>query len=194
MKIKRGDPCIFGDEKASVAHGWCSKHYYVWKTYGDPLYPVRSYNRQELICSTPDCGKDSHALGLCKVCYKRARNHGETTEPRERRFWVQVDRRGPDECWPWLGHLQKNGYGQYGTTGACLVHRIAYEYLIGPIPKRLVLDHLCHTRDPSCRAANECAHRRFGAHRFSYELANGPIPEGHDVHHKCFRMRPPGPS
>ncbi len=29
----------------------------------------------------------------------------------EERFWANVDKRGPDECWPWLGTLSHNGYG-----------------------------------------------------------------------------------
>jgi hypothetical protein len=27
------------------------------------------------------------------------------------KFWPKVDRRGPDECWPWLGQCDPNGYG-----------------------------------------------------------------------------------
>jgi hypothetical protein len=30
----------------------------------------------------------------------------------EERFWAKVDRRGPDECWPWVGSRQQDGYGQ----------------------------------------------------------------------------------
>jgi len=26
-------------------------------------------------------------------------------------FWKRVDIRGPDECWPWLGHTNGSGYG-----------------------------------------------------------------------------------
>lgn len=26
------------------------------------------------------------------------------------RFWHKVDRRGPDECWPWTGRLGSNAY------------------------------------------------------------------------------------
>lgn len=27
------------------------------------------------------------------------------------RFWAKVDKRGPDECWPWLGKGHCRGYG-----------------------------------------------------------------------------------
>jgi len=81
----------------------------------------------------------------------------------ERRFWDKVDKRGPDECWPWLGYVAPNGYGQYGGNvpgRTRLPHRIAYQFLVGPIGDDLMLDHLCHTRDPGCSAVNACPHRR----------------------------------
>ena len=51
------------------------------------------------------------------------------------RFWSKVDKRGPDECWPWLGHCQKGGYGQFGSGGGRLTHRIAYELLVGELTR-----------------------------------------------------------
>lgn len=135
-------------------------HYARWRTYGDPLYQTRRYVRQGEACSVDGCNEPPHGLGLCKVHYKRARVHGETTDPRARRFWAQVERRGEGECWPWVGHCQWNGYGQFGTKGQRLAHRIAYEYLVGPIPAGLVLDHLCHTHDLNCADNSDCPHRR----------------------------------
>jgi hypothetical protein len=29
------------------------------------------------------------------------------------RFWAKVDRRDPDECWPWLGGQDGHGYGAF---------------------------------------------------------------------------------
>lgn len=31
--------------------------------------------------------------------------------PLEVRFWKFVDKRGPDECWPWIGSKNQDGYG-----------------------------------------------------------------------------------
>jgi hypothetical protein len=56
-------------------------------------------------------------------------------------------------CWEWGGTKDVRGYGKIQmssdgkqrTTGA---HRVVYEYVLGPIPEGLELDHLC--RNPSC--------------------------------------------
>lgn len=63
------------------------------------------------------------------------------------RFWEKVDRRGPDECWPWTGQANQLGYGQFRVGDKMLrAHRFAYEATIGVIPQRLVIDHLCGVR------------------------------------------------
>lgn len=80
---------------------------------------------------------------------------------RVERFWSFVDQRGDDECWPWTGQPNTSGYGQFRLDDRLyVVHRIAYELLVGPIPKGLRLDHTCHNRDSACRAAAACPHRR----------------------------------
>lgn len=33
------------------------------------------------------------------------------------RFWAKVDRRGPDECWPWTAALSDSGYGVIREAG-----------------------------------------------------------------------------
>lgn len=139
------------------ARGWCAMHYQRWKKHGDPLFTLKPRNRT---CSEPGCPNPHREKGYCGKHAKRMERHGTTMEPRERKFWAQVDRRSPSECWPWTGPLMSNGYGEFGTKGTRLAHRIAYQYLIGPIPSGLVLDHLCHTADRSCAEVNQCPHRR----------------------------------
>jgi hypothetical protein len=68
----------------------------------------------------------------------------------EERFWLKVDKRGPDECWEWTG----TSCGRYGrfyideTMKAFPAYRFSYELLVAPIPDGLVIDHLC--RNPAC--------------------------------------------
>jgi hypothetical protein len=49
----------------------------------------------------------------------------------EQRFWEKVDRRGDDECWPWLGQVGKNGYGKLTAVGpdrkTVRMHRVSWE-------------------------------------------------------------------
>jgi hypothetical protein len=51
----------------------------------------------------------------------------------------------PDDagCMPWLGSLDRDGYGRLSRG---LAHRIVYRLLVGPIPEGLVIDHLCRNR------------------------------------------------
>jgi hypothetical protein len=69
-------------------------------------------------------------------------------------FWSKVDQSGgPDACWPWLGKINRGGYGEYRQRGSRAslryswrAHRVAFELVIGPIPSGLVIDHLCRMR------------------------------------------------
>lgn len=61
-----------------------------------------------------------------------------------------VDRRGADECWPWLGFVMDNEYGKltHEESGSLLAHRLVYRFEVGPIPDGLDIDHLC--RNHAC--------------------------------------------
>lgn len=64
------------------------------------------------------------------------------------RFWDNVKKlRGG--CWEWQGVRTTGGYGRFDIDGRTVAaHRYAYESRVGPIPPRLVIDHLC--RNPPC--------------------------------------------
>lgn len=67
------------------------------------------------------------------------------------RFWGKVDRRGPDECWPWLAGKWE-GYGRFWIDGRTTsAHRVAYELTFGPISPGMQIDHVaargCTRRD-----------------------------------------------
>lgn len=65
-----------------------------------------------------------------------------------RRFWSKVDRRGPGECWLWIGNQQSQHYGQFWLRGEnVLAHRVAYEISRGPLSRSWIVTHpVCHTK------------------------------------------------
>lgn len=70
--------------------------------------------------------------------------------PFPERFWAKVDRRGPDECWPWLAARDRRGYGNAWKPGAGHVKasRLSYEIEHGEIPEGLWVLHHCD--NPPC--------------------------------------------
>jgi hypothetical protein len=74
----------------------------------------------------------------------------------EHRFWPKVDKRGPDECWPWTAGTDGFGYGrlQIGSRsdGARLnarAHRLSWCLANGrDIPPGLLVLHRCD--NPPC--------------------------------------------
>ena len=63
-----------------------------------------------------------------------------------------------DQCWIWLGSRTGKGYGEISVENQSrLVHRVAHEALVGPIPDGYVVDHSCH--DPKICVGGQCPHR-----------------------------------
>ena len=49
-------------------------------------------------------------------------------------------------CWEWTAYRDR-GYGRKMWKGkVVLAHRLVWESLVGPIPHRLMLDHVCRNR------------------------------------------------
>jgi hypothetical protein len=73
--------------------------------------------------------------------------------PLEARFWAKVDKRGPNDCWPWLAALDKDGYGFMnggqvnGKQVTVRAARVAYELEYGPLPPGIFALHECDHRD-----------------------------------------------
>lgn len=63
------------------------------------------------------------------------------------RFWIRVEK-VPGGCWLWRGTTASNGYGRFVIDDRNqAAHRIAYVWLVGPVPEGLELDHLCSVRN-----------------------------------------------
>lgn len=68
------------------------------------------------------------------------------------KFFNRVNKFGPiydsTPCWLWVGALNNGGYGVCTIEGVVKgVHRFVYEWFIGDIPKKFVIDHLCTHRN-----------------------------------------------
>lgn len=64
--------------------------------------------------------------------------------PPQERFWEKVDKSG--SCWLWTAG-KAYGYGSFRVDGRSRgAHVLAYEWLVGPVPVGLQIDHLCRNR------------------------------------------------
>jgi hypothetical protein len=70
----------------------------------------------------------------------------------QRRFWAKVKTAGGDDCWLWQAAKVFGGYGRIragsSESGLLRAHRVAYEFVNGPIPAGLFVLHRCD--NPAC--------------------------------------------
>lgn len=73
------------------------------------------------------------------------------TIPIEKRFWGQVSKKGPNDCWEWLGS-KAGTYKEYGRISfngrADGAHRVSWILHNGPIPDGMDVLHRCD--NPGC--------------------------------------------
>jgi hypothetical protein len=70
------------------------------------------------------------------------------------RFWQNVAKRGPDECWEWQGKRDKNGYGSLSWDHRSVrAHRVAMSLTDGDWDNRLLVCHTCDN-PPCCNPAH----------------------------------------
>lgn len=79
----------------------------------------------------------------------------EDSRPLKERFEEKVDRSaGPDGCHLWTGAVGRGGYGTIGVPGpdgtwrSDRAHRVALQFVHGPIPRGIYVCHRCDT--PRC--------------------------------------------
>jgi hypothetical protein len=78
-----------------------------------------------------------------------------------KKFFNKIKINPINKCWEWQGYKDSDGYG-YRTVNykTYIAHRWSYEYYKGPIPKDMLIRHLCH--NTSCVNPN---HLEIGTHR-----------------------------
>lgn len=103
-------------------------------------------------CSVSGCSDGCVGFGLCSKHYQRFRRHGSTDKPPrgipvEQRFWSQVKKGEPDQCWPWTKFIRKDGYVNFKVRGRILLaHRWSYMQVHGEIGPEIKIDHECNNR------------------------------------------------
>jgi hypothetical protein len=110
-------------------------------------------------CIEKGCDRRRHCVGLCGIHYGRYRmgkltlSPAQITQSNADRFWAKVDRRGLEECWPWIGGLNGDGYGTFrpGSTTRCIAAS-RYSWMLAH-PTRAIAPtvFVCHRCDnPAC--------------------------------------------
>ena len=107
--------------------------------------------------------------------------HTWKPETRHKKIMAQIDF---GDCWLWTGSIQQGPRGGgYALYGHRLVHRYMYEYMYGPIPDGLEIDHLCRVRrcvnpkhlEPVTRRENLLRGKTFAAEN----AGKTHCPQGH---------------
>lgn len=109
-----------------------------------------------IMCKVDSCRNiaTSKKSALCQKHYKRMKKHGTTSATRrcrdqiDSRFWLYVDKKKDDECWPWIGSTGPNGYGRTSYLGKkdAIASRVSYEITHGKIPDGKIVMHTCDNR------------------------------------------------
>lgn len=86
-----------------------------------------------------------------KYCSIGCSNRSSIPTPLHIRFWENVIKGAPGECWKWIGTTNQHGYGQltmpYGQS-PMKAHRLSWEIHNGPIPHGMGVLHKCD--NPNC--------------------------------------------
>lgn len=109
----------------------------------------------------------------------------------EKRLLQKIDRRGADECWPWLTPTRhKFGYGHIraGRGFHLKAHRVAYALRFGAPPSGLMVCHECD--NPACCNPKHLflgtQTENMGDCSRKGRISNPPVHMGRDHHNTKF--------
>ncbi|MFA5152303.1 MAG: HNH endonuclease signature motif containing protein [Clostridia bacterium] len=119
------------------------------------------------ICLVPNCGEKIRCHGYCSRHYQQYYNHGKIIEEPEdiiiddpnfnklnypqyliTRFFNRIAPPATDDdCWRWIGTIEKDGYGVLQIIDHQMrTHRFSYELYFGSIPDNMLVCHKCDNR------------------------------------------------
>lgn len=113
------------------------------------------------------------------------------------RLYAKLSEDKKTGCWNWTGRKIWNGYGVFSYKGknSMLVHRAAYEMLVGPIPEGMQIDHLCENKvcfnpDHLEPVTNRVNQLRNTEHWVSKNAMKTHCKRGHEFNEENTRMVP----
>lgn len=120
--------------------------------------PYRRFDTMNNTCSQADCGRHTHARGMCARHYNKLQRNGllpdvKTMAPKNLSASERLAFHGwevtPSGCHEWQGSATDDGYGTIRFEGQLwLAHRLSYVAANGPIPDGRVVRHRCD--NPPC--------------------------------------------
>lgn len=137
------------------------------------------------MCSIDGCTQPIHVQkrGWCRRHYLRWHRFGDPlgSAPKKtpaQRYLEKVDKRGPDECWPWTGAYTSVGRGAFRWNGKTrIATRVGWEVEHGETPGDL---HVCHTCDHGW--CHNPRHWFLGTHQDNMtDLKQKNLPRGRPV-------------
>lgn len=105
------------------------------------------------------------------------------------RLWRKVDKTG--DCWIWTGSVDTGGHGQIRDNQGRLqmVHRVAWEDLVGPIEEGHVLHHLDDCSTKRCVRPDHLESKTHADHSRDHQNEKTHCAKGHPFDTRDRRQR-----